>query len=80
MPSSEPEHSAEALRRALPELLKLDRYERRAAARRERATREVADRKMLLDNHELWVAKNEANFLSSFPRLARSFLGEVDIA
>ena len=31
MPSTEPERTAEAIRRALPELLKLDRYERRAA-------------------------------------------------
>src|SRR5215831_12731221 len=47
MPSSEPEHSAEAVRRALPELLKLDRYERRATARRDRASREMFARKML---------------------------------
>jgi hypothetical protein len=37
IPSTEPERTAEAVRRALPELLKLDRYERRAAARRQRA-------------------------------------------
>jgi len=37
MPSQEPDRSAEAVRRALPELRKLDRYERRAAARRDRA-------------------------------------------
>jgi hypothetical protein len=37
MPSQEPDRSAEAVRRVLPELRKLDRYERRAAARRERA-------------------------------------------
>jgi hypothetical protein len=36
---------------ALPELLKLDRYdERRATARRDRASREIDARKMLLDN------------------------------
>ena len=29
MPEAEPERLAEAVRRALPELLKLDRYERR---------------------------------------------------
>ena len=50
MPSSEPERSAEAVRRALPELLKLDRYERRATARRDRASREVLARKMLQNN------------------------------
>jgi hypothetical protein len=37
MPSQEPERSAEAIRRVLPELRKLNRYERRAAARRDRA-------------------------------------------
>lgn len=37
IPSTEPERTAEAVRRALPELVKLDRYERRAAIRRQRA-------------------------------------------
>lgn len=37
MPSQEPDRSAEAIRRVLPELRKLDRYERRAVARRDRA-------------------------------------------
>jgi hypothetical protein len=37
MPSQEPDRSAEAIRRVLPELRKLDRYERRAAVRRHRA-------------------------------------------
>ena len=37
MPSQEPDRSAEAIRRLLPELRKLERYERRAAARRDRA-------------------------------------------
>ena len=37
MPPHEPDRSAEAIRRVLPELRKLDRYERRAAARRDRA-------------------------------------------
>jgi|tagenome__1003787_1003787.scaffolds.fasta_scaffold20937909_3 hypothetical protein len=41
MPSEEPDRTAEAVRRALPELLKLDRYERRAAARRDRAVRQL---------------------------------------
>ena len=41
MPTHEPQRSAEAVRRALPELLKLDRYERRAASRRDRAVREA---------------------------------------
>jgi hypothetical protein len=37
MPSQEPDRSAESVRRVLPELRKLERYERRAAARRDRA-------------------------------------------
>jgi hypothetical protein len=45
MPSQEPERSAEAVRRALPELRKLDRYERRAAAQRDRAVRHLSDRR-----------------------------------
>ena len=45
MPSQEPERSAEAMRRALPELVKLDRYERRASSRRDRAIRELCTKK-----------------------------------
>lgn len=41
MPPEGPDRTAEAVRRALPELLKLDRYERRAAARRDRAVRQL---------------------------------------
>ena len=41
MPPKEPERTAEAVRRALPELAKLDRYESRAAARRDRAIQEI---------------------------------------
>src|SRR5262245_11647752 len=37
IPSQEPDRSDEAIRRVLPELRKLDRYERRAAVRRHRA-------------------------------------------
>jgi hypothetical protein len=37
MPSQEPDRLAEAIRRVLPELCKLERYERRAAGRRYRA-------------------------------------------
>ena len=37
MPSQEPYRSAEAVRRVLPELRRLDRYEHRAAVRRRRA-------------------------------------------
>ena len=44
MPSQEPDRSAEAVRRVLPELRNLDRYERRAAAQRERAVLDLSDR------------------------------------
>ena len=44
MPSSEPERLAEAVRRALPDLAKLDRYERSAAGIRERSVRAIKNR------------------------------------
>ena len=51
MPTQEPERTAEAVRRALPDLLKLDRYESRAVARRDRAIREIIKRRAnYLDN------------------------------
>jgi hypothetical protein len=50
MPSQEPYRSAEAVRRVLPELRKLDRYERRAAARRDRAVLNSSDRIKRIDN------------------------------
>ena len=45
LPSSEPDRTAEAMRRVLPELLKLDRYERSATARRDRAAGLIAARR-----------------------------------
>jgi hypothetical protein len=39
MPTTDPERTAEAMRRALPELIKLERYERRGAGQRARALR-----------------------------------------
>src|SRR5262249_18013742 len=42
MPSEEPNRTAEAIRRVLPELLKLDRYERRAFAGREGAVKRLS--------------------------------------
>jgi hypothetical protein len=50
VPASEPDRTAEAMRRALPELLKLDRYERNAAARRDRAARLIAARRTMQYN------------------------------
>ena len=45
MPTEEPERTAEAIRRALPELAKLDRYESRAVARRDRAIRQIVKKR-----------------------------------
>ena len=45
MPTTEPERSAEAVRRVLPELIKLNRYERHVAARRTQAIRALLERK-----------------------------------
>jgi hypothetical protein len=42
MPSQEPDRSAEAVRRILPDLLRLHRYEARAVARRDQAIRSIA--------------------------------------
>jgi hypothetical protein len=44
MPVTEPERTAETVRRALPELIKLERYERRAAAKRDRSMRAISGR------------------------------------
>jgi hypothetical protein len=49
MPTQEPERTAEAVRRALPELAKLDRYESRAVSRRNRAIREIVKRRSIRD-------------------------------
>jgi hypothetical protein len=50
MPLEEPDRSAEAIRRVLPELHKLDRYERHAAALREQAVRNLYGRRKSLNN------------------------------
>jgi hypothetical protein len=50
MPTQEPGRTAEAVQRALPELRKLDRYESRAAARRDRAIREIVQRRLRGDH------------------------------
>ena len=45
MPTEEPARTTEAVRRALPDLVRLNRYERRAAARRDRAIRALMQSK-----------------------------------
>jgi hypothetical protein len=42
MPADEQDHTAEAVRRTLPELMMLERYECRAAARRDRSVRALS--------------------------------------
>jgi hypothetical protein len=49
MPTEEPERTAEAVRRALPELVKLNRYESRAVSRRNRAIREIVKQRSSRD-------------------------------
>jgi len=44
MPSQEPQPTAETVRHALPDLLKLYRYEARAVTRRDRAIRAITPR------------------------------------
>jgi hypothetical protein len=46
MPSEGPDRPDEAIRRALPELLRLDRYERRANALRDQAIRDITKGRM----------------------------------
>jgi hypothetical protein len=58
-PTQPPDRFAEAMQRALPELVKLDRYERRASARRDAAVRALAARGY--DNLELCVGKTNPN-------------------
>jgi hypothetical protein len=43
MPAEEPARTAEAVRRALPQLVRLNHYERRAEARRDRAIRALTE-------------------------------------
>jgi hypothetical protein len=45
MPTEEPARTTEAVRRALPDLIRLDRYERRAIARLDRAVRRLLAQK-----------------------------------
>ena len=58
MPAQDPERTTEAIRRALPELLKLDRYERRAYARRDRAIRDLL--KILANRTQFFLVKTRA--------------------
>jgi hypothetical protein len=48
MPATESERMADAVRRVLPELLRIYRYEQRAAARRDTAIRKMSKHSMKL--------------------------------
>jgi hypothetical protein len=50
MPTDEPQRTAEAIRRALPSLLRLQRYEARAATRRDQAIRTLVFQKSIARN------------------------------
>lgn len=52
MPQTEAGRTAEAVRRALPDLIKLDRYERRAAAQRERSLSLISSRGDYIHNQK----------------------------
>jgi hypothetical protein len=71
MPSQEPDRSAEAVRRVLPELRKLDRYERRAAARRDRAVLDLLVEQNLRATIGCARAKR-SQFLSSYPMACKT--------
>jgi hypothetical protein len=68
MPLQEPGRSAEAIRRVLPELRTLNRYERRAAARRDRAVLNL----LRNYNHWLWPRKTKPIFVK-LPSSLRNF-------
>jgi hypothetical protein len=53
LPASEPEPQSEAMRRPLTDILKLDRYERRAIGRRDRAVLQIIARNLLVSNYKL---------------------------
>ncbi len=55
MPKEEPERTIEAVRRGLPALLRLQRYEARAIAKRDHAVRAIA-------LESVRIAQNEPNF------------------
>jgi hypothetical protein len=67
MPPHEPDRSAEAVRRVLRELRKLNRYERRAAARRDRAVFDLSVEKSKTTTIGCNRAKR-SQFLSNYPR------------
>jgi hypothetical protein len=65
MPSHDLDRSAQIIRRALPQLRRLDRYERHAVARRDRAVSQLGRMKHQC-NRGLWNVQNEANSISPY--------------
>jgi hypothetical protein len=51
MPHEVRDRSVEAIRRSLPQLIKLDRYERRAVLRRDRTLRQMLKRSITINNN-----------------------------
>jgi len=75
MPTTDPERTAEAIQCALPELIKLERYERRAAARRARALRSFLEYKKYrttCDRTGDSKVQNEPNFMQLGARSTRT--------
>jgi hypothetical protein len=80
MPETKPGRSAEGVRRALPELLKLDRYERRAAAPRWRSLSAMVGlaRTMAKRTHFLQVTSIAYRTASLVPLSRSEILEGVD--
>ena len=83
MPAEKFERTTEAIRRVLPELVKLDRYESRAAARRDRAVRHIIKDSNLDDNiFELYKAglAKRTQFFKVITMACRCGLQECGVA
>jgi len=68
MPSAEPSRSAEAIKRALPALVKIDRYEQRARAARDRAVRQLGIVEGTWISTESSIRAEQSRLLASFQR------------
>ena len=75
IPADKFERTAEAIRHVLPELVKLDRYESRAVARRDRAIRQIVKNRSTGDrdrvNHAGKCLESSSEFLVFFDQGSR---------
>jgi hypothetical protein len=80
LPLVEPERSAEAVRRALLELLKLDRYERRASARRDRKVPHCRDQHCTspCPTYPVGAAPDHPLFFDRRPRTSHRAVTQAD--